>query len=157
MNVDGARILITGASSGIGAATAVRLAEAGATVGLVARRGDRLDEVLEQCRAHSPDSRRWKCDLGDLDAAVAVALEAWEAFGHLDVLVNNAAIPRRRPVQRLTADELDETMRVNFTSPARMTMAVLPKMLERDAGVIVNVGSLGGRLGIMAECAYCAS
>lgn len=157
MKLDGARVLVTGASSGIGAATAVTLAQAGATVGLVARRAHRLDEVLERCLTHSPDSRRWVCDLGDLEAAVAVALEAWETFDHLDVLVNNAAVPRRRPVQRLTVDELDETMRVNFTSPARMTMAVLPKMLERDAGTIVNVSSLGGRLGIMAEAAYCAS
>jgi short-subunit dehydrogenase len=157
VNVRGARILVTGASSGIGAATAELLAERGATVGLVARRADRLDAVLARCREHSPASRRWTCDLSDVDAAVAVATEAWDAFGHLDVLVNNAAAPRRRPVQRLTADELDETMRLDFTSPVRMAMAVLPRMLERDAGVIVNVSSLGGRLGILAESAYCAA
>ena len=86
-----------------------------------------------------------------------MALEAWDAFGHLDVLVNNAAIPKRRMAQVLTPDELDETMRVNFTSPAHMTLALLPRMLERDAGLIVNVSSLGGRLGILQESAYCAS
>ncbi len=153
----GARALVTGASSGIGAATAELLAERGAVVGLVARRADRLDETLARCLVHSPDSRRWVCDLSELAAAEAVALEAWDAFGHLDVLVNNAAAPRRRSVQQLTADELDETMRLNFTSPVRMAMAILPRMLDRDAGVIVNVGSMGARVGIAAESAYCAS
>ena len=157
VTLDGARVLVTGASSGIGAATAVMLAERGATVGLVARRAERLDEVLARCAAHTPDSRRWTCDLGDLDAAVAVAEQAWDAFGHLDAVVHNAAIPRRRAAQDLTPDEVDETMRVNFTSPVRMTLALLPRMLERDAGVIVNVGSLGARLGIRHEAAYCAS
>ena len=157
MKVDGARVLVTGASSGIGAALALLLAERGATVGLVARRRDRLEEVLERCRVHAPDSRLWAADLDDPAGAERLALEAWDAFGHLDVLVNNAAIPKRRRVQDLTVDEVAQVMRVNFESPARMTMALLPRMLERDAGVIVNVSSLGGRLGIIHEAAYCAS
>jgi NAD(P)-dependent dehydrogenase (short-subunit alcohol dehydrogenase family) len=157
VTLDGSRVLVTGASSGIGAATAELLSERGATVGLVARRADRLDEVLERCRSHAPESRRWVCDLGDLDAAVAVGLDAWDTFGHLDAIVHNAAIPRRRAAQDLTPDELDETMRVNFTSPVRMTLALLPRLLERRAGVIVNVGSVGARLGIRHEAAYCAS
>jgi short-subunit dehydrogenase len=78
-------------------------------------------------------------------------------MGGVDVLVNNAAIPKRRLVQALTLDEVLETMRVNFESPVRMTLAVLPRMLERDRGVIVNVGSFGGRVGIPGEAAYCAS
>jgi short-subunit dehydrogenase len=71
--------------------------------------------------------------------------------------VHNAAVPKRRRVQELTFDEVEHTMRVNFFAPARMTLALLPKMLERDAGVIVNVSSVGGRLGIIHETAYCAS
>lgn len=157
MILAGANVIVTGASSGIGAATAVALAERGATVGLVARRADRLDSVLAQCIEHSPDSRRWVCDLADIEAGMAMLDGAWAAFGHIDVLVNNAAGPRRRPVQRLTAAELDQTMHLNFTSPVRLAMALLPRMLERDRGVIVNVSSLGGRLGIVAESAYCAS
>ncbi len=155
--VAGANVLVTGASSGIGAALAVLLAERGATVGLVARRADRLDEVLARCRAHSPDSRRWAVDLDDPAATEALVAEAWDAFGHLDVLVNNAAIPKRRAVQELTNDEIEHVLRVNLLSPVRMTLAVLPRMLERDAGSIVNVSSLGGRLGIVHEAAYCAS
>jgi short-subunit dehydrogenase len=157
VNVHGARVLVTGASSGIGAATCELLAERGATVGLVARRADRLDDVMARCVAHAPACRRWVCDLSDLDAAVAVVDAAWEAFGGLDVLVNNAGAPMRRPVTELTPDELDRTMRLNFTSPARMAMALLPRFVDRDSGVIVNVGSMGGRVGILAESAYCAS
>jgi short-subunit dehydrogenase len=157
MEVDGATVLVTGASSGIGAALARLLAERGATVGLLARREDRLAEVLADCRRHSPDSAMWVCDLADPDDAAATALAAWDHFGHLDVLVNNAAIPKRRFVQAITPAEVDETMRVNFTSPVRMTLAVLPRMLERDRGMFVNVSSMGGRVGIMQEAAYSSS
>ena len=157
MKVEGSNVLVTGASSGIGAALARLLAARGATVGLVARRKDRLEEVLADCRETSPDSRVWTADLADVDGAERLALEAWDAFGHLDVLVNNAGMPKRRHVADVTAEDLDETMRVNFFSPVRMSMALLPKMLERGAGSIVNVSSLGGRLGIKHETAYCAS
>jgi short-subunit dehydrogenase len=157
MQVEGSKILVTGASSGIGAALAPMLAARGATVGIVARRKERLQTVLEQCRADAPESRLWAADLGDLDAAERVAREAAEVFGGLDVLVNNAAIPKRMPVPRLTAEEIDTVMRVNFTSPVRMTLALLPAWLERDSGCVVNVSSMGGRIGIAHEAAYCAS
>jgi short-subunit dehydrogenase len=157
MKIDGATILVTGASSGIGAALAPMLAERGATVGLVARREDRLAEVLERCQTHTSASRMWTLDLDDVEAATHLATEAWDALSGLDVLVNNAAVPKRRRITDLTADELNHVMRVNFESPARMTMAVLPRMLERGSGMIVNVSSLGGRLGIPHETAYCAS
>ena len=89
--------------------------------------------------------------------AEALALQAWDDLGGLDVLVNNAAIPKRRTVQDISLDEVSETMRVNFESPVRMSLAILPSMLERDRGVIVNVSSFGGRVGILGEAAYCAS
>lgn len=157
MQVDGATILVTGASSGIGAALAPMLAARGATVGIVARRRDRLEAVLARCRDHTPSSRLWVTDLGDLDAAVTVAREAWDGFGHLDCLVHNAAIPKRVPVARLTPELVDETMRVNFTAPVRMAMELLPAMLARGAGQHVFVSSMGGRIGIAHEAAYCAS
>ena len=68
MKIEGSKILVTGASSGIGAALAPILAERGATVGIVARRADRLEEVLERCQKHTPESRMWAVDLGDLAA-----------------------------------------------------------------------------------------
>ncbi len=157
VNVQGANVLVTGASSGIGAALAPMLAERRATVGLVARRADRLEEVLERCRAHAPGSRMWALDLGDTDAAEALALEAWDAFGHLDVLVSNAALPKRRAVTKLTLEEIRTTMALNFETPVRMGQALLPRMLERGSGSIVNVSSFGGRAGILHEAAYCAS
>jgi short-subunit dehydrogenase len=157
LSIDGASILVTGASSGIGAALAPRLAERGATVGLVGRRADKLAAVLETCRASAPASQMWVVDLGDLDAAVQLVDDAWDALGGIDVLVNNAAIPKRRIVTELTTDDLDEVMRVNFEAPARMALRLLPRLIERDRGMIVNVSSLGGRLGILHETAYCAS
>lgn len=157
MNVDGANVLVTGASAGIGAALAPLLAARGATVGLVARREDRLAEVLELCRKHTPGSRMWVADLVDTDGAEALALRAWDEMGTIDVLVNNAAIPKRRSVAQITLDDLRQTMAINFESPVRMTLALLPRMLERDRGVIVNVSSFGGRVGIIGEAAYCAS
>jgi len=158
---EGAKVLVTGASSGIGAALAPMLAARGATVAIVARRADRLEEVLEQCRLASPsdtpDHRAWATDLSDPVVAAALAEEVWETFGHLDVLVNNAARPMRRPVQRLDPETVAAVMTTNFHSPVAMSLALLPLMLERDAGTIVNVSSLGGRLGIAGEAAYSAS
>lgn len=150
-------VLITGASSGIGAATARLLASQGHTVGIVGRRADRLHEVLEDCVATSPRSRSWVADLGDLPLAEAVAAEAEQVFGGVDVLINNAAVPKRMPVPELTTDMVETVMRVNFLSPVTMTLQLLPHMLARRAGTIVNVASMGGRLGIPQEAAYCAS
>jgi short-subunit dehydrogenase len=150
-------VLVTGASSGIGAALARALAARGDTVGLVARRQDRLDAVLAECTKTSAKSRRWVADLEDLELAESIAVKAWNAFGGLDVLVNNAAIPQVCNVMKLTNAEIERQMRVNFLSPVRMTMALLPRMVERGSGTIVNVGSVGGRLGIAREAAYTAS
>ncbi len=149
--------LVTGASSGIGAATARALAQAGTTVALVARRADRLDEVLADCTAKAPDSRRWAADLSDPDAAASLIFEIWDTLGHLDVVIHNAGIPMRRPVTRLTMQEVVHVMTVNYFSPVSMTLAVLPRMLERGSGTIMNVSSLGGRLGIATEAAYSGS
>lgn len=157
MKLEGSKILLTGASSGIGAALAPILAERGATVGIVARRAGRLEAVLEQCRAHAPESRMWAADLADLDRAEQVAREAWDAFGGLDAIVHNAAIPKRVHLSRLLFDDVTETMNVNFHSPVRMTLAVLPKMLERGAGTIMWVSSMGGRIPIANESAYNAA
>jgi short-subunit dehydrogenase len=149
--------LITGASSGIGAATARVLAEQGTTVGLVARRADRLEGVLGDCRQFAPRSRAWPADLSDPARAGELAREVWDELGPLDAVVNNAGIPMRRAAHRLTMEEVEHVMTVNYFSPVAITLALLPRMLERAAGTIVNVSSLGGRLGIVNEAAYSAS
>lgn len=153
----GKRVLITGASSGLGAALARQLAVRGAVVGLIARRRDRLAEVLADCRRASPESAMWVADLADTAGLPALAARAAEALGGIDVLINNAALPKRRPVTALAPDEVEDVMRVNLFAPMRLTLALLPLMLARGSGLIVNVSSVGGRLGIIHETAYCAS
>jgi len=153
----GKRVLITGASSGLGAALASGLAAREAVVGLIARRRDRLAEVLADCRRSSPDSAMWVADLGDSSSVGELALRAWDGLGGIDVLINNAAIPKRRVVTELRPDEVEDVMRVNFFAPMRMTLALLPRMRARGSGLVVNVSSVGGRLPIIHETAYCAS
>ena len=149
--------MVTGASSGIGAAVARELAVRRDTVALVARRRQRLDEVLADCRRTSPASERWAADLSDPEAAAGLALSIWDHYGGLDTVINNAAVPMRRHATRLTLAEVERTMRINYFSPVAITLALLPRMLERRAGTIVNVSSLGGRLGITTEAAYSGS
>ncbi|OMC43501.1 SDR family NAD(P)-dependent oxidoreductase [Mycobacterium sp. IS-1264] len=153
----GKRVLITGASSGLGAALARRLAAREAVVGLIARRRDRLDEVLADCRRSAPESVMWVADLADTAALGELARRVWDGLGGIDVLINNAAMPKRRPVIDLDPDEVENVMRVNFFAPMRLMLALLPRMLARGSGLIVNVSSVGGRLGIIHETAYCAS
>ncbi|OBA74950.1 short-chain dehydrogenase [Mycobacterium sp. 1554424.7] len=155
--MSGKRVLITGASSGLGAALARQLAGRGAVVGLIARRRDRLAEVLADCRRTAPGSAMWVADLADTASLRELAARAWDALGGVDVLINNAAIPKRRPVAELQPGEVEDVMRVNFFAPMRLTLALLPRMLARGSGLIVNVSSVGGRLGIIHESAYCAS
>ena len=133
MEIEGANVIVTGASSGIGAALGPMLAARGATVGLVARRADRLEEVLTECRVHTPESRAWPVDLGDLDAAEALVHQAAREWGRVDCLVNNAGIPARIPVPHLTAADVAHVMDVNFHAPVRMSLALLPDWLARAA------------------------
>ncbi len=133
----GRRVLVTGASSGIGAEVARQLSAAGDTVAVCARRADRLADV--------PAALRYTVDVGDLDALAAFGAQVQADLGGVDVLINNAGASRRRPMQRITLEEFHETMRVNFFSAVHLTHALLPAMLERDSGTVVNVSSMGTR------------
>jgi NAD(P)-dependent dehydrogenase (short-subunit alcohol dehydrogenase family) len=152
----GKHVLVTGGSSGIGAALAEGFAERGATVGICARRADRLDEVLDRCRKHAPESRSWVVDLSLLNGIEAFGRQAEQELGGIDVLVNNAGIPKRRDVQRLTPDVVESTMALNYFSPVRLTLALLPGLIERG-GRIVNISSVAARLGPPGEAAYSAT
>ena len=155
--LDGRTALVTGASSGIGAVVAEALAEAGARVGLVARRADRLERVLARCRAHAPGSAMWVADLADLEAIDDLGKAVEREFGAVDVLVNNAGMPKRRRVQDLSPAEAGDVMRLNYLSPVQLTLALLPGMIARGRGHLVAVGSVAARLGPPHEAAYAAS
>jgi NAD(P)-dependent dehydrogenase (short-subunit alcohol dehydrogenase family) len=158
MELAGSAVLVTGASTGIGAATARALGAAGARVGLVARRKELLETVAEEtAAAGSPDVAIWAVDLSDLALAEQVAVDAWHRFDGLDALVNNAGAPKRKHITRLTADEVESIMSLNYFSPVRMTLALLPLMRERGKGAIVNVASLAGRVAPPNEAAYSGS
>ena len=156
-DIAGRRALVTGASSGIGAGLAVALAEAGATVGLASRRTERLQAVLDRCLEHAPGSRLWSVDLADPAAVDGLASSAVDELGGVDLLVNCAGMPKRRHVTRLDASTVERVMQVNFLSAARLTLALLPQMLERGEGCIVNVSSVAATLSSPGETAYDAS
>jgi len=154
----GQAVLVTGASSGIGAAIAVALAEHGARVAITARRRSLLEDVAARCRdLGAADVALWTADLSDVDAASAVADAAWNHFDGLDGVVNNAGIPKRRLVSKLTYDEVVETMTVNYLAPVRIMLTVLPRMIDRGTGTIVNIGSGAARAGSPQESAYSGS
>ncbi|MFN8036748.1 MAG: SDR family oxidoreductase [Acidimicrobiia bacterium] len=154
--LDGKHVLVTGASSGIGAALAEGFAARGATLGICARREERLRTVLDRCRQHAPDSRMWVVDLANLDGLHAFAATANDELGGIDVLVNNAGIPKRRAVHALTPEVVETVMTINYFSPVRLMLALLPTLIERS-GRIVNVSSVAARLSPPAEAAYAAS
>lgn len=153
----GQRVLVTGASSGIGAAVAEDLAGHGAVLGLCARREDRLRETLDRCIESSPESRMWVCDLADPRAAHDLARSVSAEFGGVDILINNAGIPKRRHVTKLDMTTVEEVMNINYFAPVRLTFAFLPGMLERGHGRIVNISSVAATLSSPGESAYDAS
>jgi len=153
----GARILLTGASSGIGAALAVRLASQGAVLGLVGRNRERLATTLAACREHSPESRMWPLDLADWGAVDVLAATAITELGGVDVLINNAGIPKHKHVTALDPETVETVARVNYLSPVRLTLRLLPHMIERGSGRIVMVSSVAATLSSPGEGAYDAS
>jgi short-subunit dehydrogenase len=154
---EGQRVLVTGASSGIGAALAEHLAARGAVVALCARRKDRLMETLDRCRQHSPGARMWVCDLGEPAAVEDLVRSVTADLGGVDVLVNNAGIPKRRHVTKLDPTTAEQVMNINYLAPVRLMLALLPGMLERRHGRIVNISSVAATLSSPGESAYDAS
>ena len=153
----GRRVVVTGASSGIGRATALAFAAAGATVGICARRADRLAEVLAECNAHTPGARLWAVDLADLDGIAGFADTVRRDLGPVDVLVNNAGVPKRRTVVEMTPEDVEGVMAINYFAPVRLTAALLPSMIERGTGAVVNVSSMGVHSAAYRVGAYAAS
>jgi short-subunit dehydrogenase len=150
--------IVTGASSGIGHATAREFARRGATVVAVARREERLRELIEACRADSLDSHYLAGDLGERAFAEHVVAESVARHGRLDVLVNNHAISKHKHALHTSTEEAEQVLRVNFLSCVWTSYAALPVLLRQSGGgVIVNVSSFAAQVVPPREGLYAAS
>jgi NADP-dependent 3-hydroxy acid dehydrogenase YdfG len=150
-SLDGRRIAITGASSGIGEATAEKLAAEGAQVALGARRKDRIDAVAERI---GDSAHAFEVDVTDEDAAIGFIDAAAEAMGGLDGLINNAGVMLLGPVGGADTDEWRRMIEVNLLGLLYCTHAALPKMQENGGGHIVNVSSVAGRTANLGSAVY---
>lgn len=157
--VRGKVVLITGASSGIGKATAVKAADAGATVLLVSRSVEKLEETKREIEAAGGVAHVHSCDMSDPDDVARMAGEVLAYHGHVDVLVNNAGRSIRRSVE-LSYDrfhDYERTMRVNYFGPVRLALALLPSMRRRGSGHIIDVSTIGTQTNPPRFSAYVAS
>lgn len=157
MGLAGRIAVVTGASSGIGSDTARALAQRGACVVAVARRVDRLEALMGECRKHSPASGFVAGDLGEPGFAERVVSESVSRHGRLDVLVNNAAMPKHKSIHETQIGEVEEVLRVNFLACVRLTLAALPHLRAAGGGTIVNVSSFAARVVPPRESVYAAS
>lgn len=149
--------LITGATQGIGRATAFALGRAGYRVGVCARTPARVDELVAELKNEGFDVAGACADVGDPAQATRAVEQITSAIGETGVLVNNAGMFIGRPFEEITVEEWDATMATNVRSLFLMTQAVLPGMRRRREGSIVNVASLAGRNGFVGGTAYVAS
>ena len=146
--VSGKVVLVTGASYGIGEATARRLASAGATVLVVARSREKLESLCAEIRERGGNAYAYPTDLSDLDSVDALAAQVLERHGYVDVIVNNAGKSIRRSIelsyQRF--HDFQRTIDVNYLGPVKLLLALLPSMRKRGQGHIVNVSTVGVRV-----------
>lgn len=145
IKLGGKRVLITGASSGIGEAGAERFAAEGAEVIVVARRADLLDALSTRIAEAGGTATAIPCDLADLDAVDALADTVEQRFGGVDILVNNAGRSIRRPLAESLDrwHDVERTMTLNYYSPLRLIRGLAPGMIERGDGHIINVATWG--------------
>jgi NAD(P)-dependent dehydrogenase (short-subunit alcohol dehydrogenase family) len=153
-SLDGRNAVVTGASRGIGAATARALDAAGARVALVARNREELEEVARPLR-HDPVVI--PADLYEPGAPGDIARTALEGLGRVDVLVNNAAFAARMPTVETDLETIDKLLAINVRAPLLLIAALLPSMLEQGAGSIVNLSSVSALIGTPRRAAYAAS
>jgi len=145
VDLAGKRILLTGASSGIGEAAAEQLARRGARVVVVARRQELLDDLVERIVDAGGDARARACDLADLDAIDQLVATVEKDLGGIDILVNNAGRSIRRPLEESLDrwHDVERTMTLNYYGPLRLIRGLAPGMLERRDGHIINVSTWG--------------
>jgi NAD(P)-dependent dehydrogenase (short-subunit alcohol dehydrogenase family) len=157
--IKGKKILITGASSGIGLETALKIGDAGGEVLLVSRTREKLEEVASQVEERGGTAHVHPCDLSDLDDIDRLAEEVLREHGGVDVLINNAGRSIRRSVARSydRMHDFERTMQLNYFGALKLILAFLPGMRERKSGHIINVSSIGVQTNTPRFSAYVAS
>jgi NADP-dependent 3-hydroxy acid dehydrogenase YdfG len=150
-------VVVTGASSGIGEATAVAFAKRGAKVVLAARRLDRLEDLAARIERAGGRALALKCDVGEPEEVQKLPGIVEQLVGPTDVLVNNAGVPGGGPFEELSIEQIDRVVRVNLLGVLHGTRAFLPGMLARGHGHIVNVASLAGRFATPGAAVYTAT
>lgn len=157
LNVENKVIVITGASSGIGAATAKLLAERGAKVVLGARRSDRLEAIVKDIRNAGGIAEYQTLDVTQRSQLEAIVQLAQSKFGRVDVLINNAGVMPLSALDQLKVDEWDRMIDVNIKGVLYGIAAALPVMKAQKAGQIINLSSIGGHAVSPTAAVYCAT
>ncbi|EJJ28669.1 SDR family oxidoreductase [Rhizobium sp. CF142] len=157
MSIQGKTALITGASSGIGAATALKLAANGAKVGLAARRSERLEELVSQIARAGGQAIALEMDVVDAASVEAGVAKLAQAFGSIDILFNNAGLMPLSDIEALKTEEWHRMVDVNIKGVLNTTAAVLPHMIGQKSGHIVNTSSIAGRKVFAGLTVYCAT
>jgi short-subunit dehydrogenase len=157
--VSGKTVLITGASSGIGRATAMKIGEAGGTVLLVARTKEKLDELAEEIEDLGGTAYSYPCNLTDMDDIDRMADEVLAKYDTVDILINNAGKSIRRSVDRAydRFHDYQRTMQLNYFGPVKLILKLLPGMREQGSGHIINVSTIGLQVNTPRFSAYVAS
>ena len=155
--LEGRVAVVTGASSGLGRATALELAGAGADVALLARSATQLGEVARDVEARGRRALPIPIDLADVTAAETAVAQIEERLGGIDVLVNAAATDAPAPVEELEVTDWDRVLAVNLRAPFLLAKLAFPSMRRRGGGTVVNVSSVAGKRGWANAAAYCAS
>lgn len=157
MNFKDQVILVTGASNGIGRQLALDLAARGAVVAGCGRSIPRLKEVLKEVRQRSPSSVMIGCDVSDAEQVKGMVGKILGDYGKVDALVNNAGVGMRRPFAETPLATIEEIIRTNYLGAVYCAHEVLPSMIARRSGHIVNISSIAGLIGTLNMAAYCAS
>ncbi len=152
MKLAGTSVLITGATGGIGRATSRQIAALGAELVVTGRSGDALQQVARETGAGALPA-----DLTDPRQLEGLVREVLERSGGIDVLVNNAGVGWAGRLADMPATDIDELVALNLTAPIRLTRALVPSMLARGQGQIVNVASISGHVGVRNEAVYAAT
>ncbi|HSP21137.1 MAG TPA: 3-ketoacyl-ACP reductase [Planococcus sp. (in: firmicutes)] len=155
--VKGKNALITGAGKGIGRATAIAFAKEGINVGLLGRTGAHLEEVLKELEQYGVKAVMAAADVSDNEAVLSAVEHIKSELGSIDILVNNAGIGKFGKFLELPPEDFKKIIDVNLMGVYNVTHAVLPEMIERKSGDIINIASTAGQKGAPVTSAYSAS